>query len=94
LQQCRRRTLAKLATSISLFVPFMPNTNRSFVSRGPYKVSPSIQRRAHDAARLQQRMPIAAIARQPRRFNAKSYYQAEVNLEDLSEPGEAAIQTF
>jgi hypothetical protein len=39
-------------------------------------------------------MPIAAIARQPRRFNAKSYYQAEVNLEDLSEPGEAAIQTF
>ena len=32
----------KLATSISLIVPFMPNNNRSFVSLGSYTASGSI----------------------------------------------------
>jgi hypothetical protein len=94
LQQCRLRTLAK--TRDFHLADRALHAQRQLVVREPRPIRGFAvdQRRAHDAARLQQRMPIAAIARQPRRFNAKSYYQAEVNLEDLSEPGEAAIQTF
>src|SRR5438105_3919924 len=55
-------------SSISDIVPFMPNSNLSLTLRGSYTPSSSMMTLPTRAPELQQRMPVAAVARQAGRF--------------------------